>query len=159
MIVSTQEIENLKRELSHLKEMNTQTYHEKVEPAIKAKVEEFLAAFEDFFRERGFVVKKEYQSVRVAFDSLEFKAFTNGGHDLFIMKEREQIASVSVKYKKPTKTAHYIFDDQIDQLKWEVNKEKTLTSYLENPAFYYTGSEFGHQYEHPLTVLESIFQV
>ncbi|PTY77099.1 hypothetical protein B5V89_15685 [Heyndrickxia sporothermodurans] len=153
------EITDLQVELTHLKEKNKQLYENNVFPGMKRKVDEFLAAFEDYFRERGFVVRTGHQSVMVAYDSLEFKAFTNDGNDIFIMKDREQIASISVKYNTPNQSASYTFDHTIDQLKWEIKKEQTLSNYLETPEFFYTGSEFGRRYELPLTVLDSIFHV
>ncbi|MGE8203497.1 hypothetical protein ACQKP0_02955 [Heyndrickxia sp. NPDC080065] len=153
------QIETLKLELSRLKETNVKLYQNNIEPTIKKKVQEFLQTFEDYFRERGFVVKKKDHSVKAAYSSLEFEAFSNDGDDIFIMKEREQIASISVKHKRPNQLAAYTFENALEQLKWEIDKEKSLTTYLENPVFYYTGSDFGRQYESPETVLDSIFHV
>ncbi|KYD04118.1 hypothetical protein MXL46_17905 [Heyndrickxia sporothermodurans] len=157
--MSNADLKDLQVELAQLKEKNKQLYEERVLPRLKSKVDEFLAVFEDYFRERGFVVRTSHQSVMVAYDSLEFKAFTNDGNDIFIMKDRDQIASISVKYNTPNQSASYTFDHTIDQLKWEIKKEQTLSSYLERPEFFYTGSEFGRRYEHPLTVLDSIFHI
>lgn len=157
--MNSNKIDELNMELQAIKKKNSHAYQHNVLPGIQKKTKEFLAAFEDYFRERGFVVKKEQHSVKVAFDSLEFTAFTKDEHDIFILKEREPIASISVKHKTPTKSAAYTFDHPQDQLNWEIKKEKTLANYLEHPEFYYTGSEFGKQYEHPLTVLDSIFHV
>lgn len=157
--MSTTEIKDLQAELIHLKEKNKQLYENNVLTGMKIKVDEFLASFEDYFRERGFVVRTSHRSVTAAYDSLEFKAFTNDGNDIFIMKDREQIASISVTYNTPNQSASYTFDHMIDQLKWEIKKEQTLSSYLETPEYFYTGSEFGRRYEHPLAVLDSIFHV
>jgi hypothetical protein len=150
-------IEDLKIKLTNLKERNNQLYQENVQPGIKIKVQAFLHAFEEYFRERGFVVKKDQHTVKVAYDSLEFTAFTNDSHDIFIMKEREQIASISVKHKNARIDSQVKFADPLEKLSKEIDIEKALSHDLENPTLYYTGSEYGHQYDTPLSVLESIF--
>ncbi|MBS4174869.1 hypothetical protein [Bacillus sp. FJAT-49736] len=152
-------LEDLQVELSNLKEINHKHFENNILPGLKLKVKEFLYAFEDYFRERGFVVKKDQNTIRVAYDSLEFSAIANEQNDIFIMKEREQIASISVKYKKAKMNLHLVPSDPADQLAMEIEKQRVMMRDLENPQFYYTGSEFGYQYETPMSVLESIFYV
>lgn len=152
-------LEELQTELANLKEHNQKVMEEKINPELKRKVQDFLDAFEDYFRERGFVVKKNEGTTRVAYSSLEFSAFANNENDIFIMKEREQIASISVKYKKEGMGIHLVPADPIERLSKEIEKQHTLAKELENPQFYYTGSEFGYAYETPLSVLDSIFHV
>ncbi|PKR85426.1 hypothetical protein [Heyndrickxia camelliae] len=152
-------LEELQTELANLKETNQKIMEEKINPELKRKVQEFLDAFEDYFRERGFVVKKNQGTIRVAYSSLEFSAFANDENDIFIMKEREQIASISVKYKKSKMGIHLVSADPIERLSKEIEKQQTIAQDLENPHFYYTGSEFGYLYETPFSVLDSIFHV
>lgn len=152
-------LEDLQVELANLKKNNHKLFEEIIIPELKRKVQEFLDAFENYFRERGFVVKKDQGTIRVAYNSLEFSAFTNNDHDIFIMKEREQIASISVKYKKTRMGIHLVPADPVERLAKEIEKEKNIAEEMRNPHFYYTGSEFGHVYETPQSVLESIFHV
>lgn len=152
-------LEELQAELDNLKENNHKLFEEIIIPELKRKVQEFLDAFEDYFRERGFVVKKNQGTIQVAYSSLEFSAFANDENDIFIMKEREQIASISVKYKKTRMGIHLVPADPVERLSKEIEKEKTISKELENPQIYYTGSEFGYLYETPLSVLDSIFHV
>lgn len=157
--MSKSDLEKLTFELNKIKELNSKLLENNIQPILKEKVQDFLDAFEDYFRERGLVVNAGHLTVRAALDSLEFTAFSKGDPTIFILKDRETIASISVKYKTPTRSASYQFDTEEEQLKWEIKKENTLFSYLENPEFYYTGSEFGRPYYDPLVVLESIFHV
>ncbi|MCM3767028.1 hypothetical protein [Neobacillus niacini] len=151
------EIEELKLELNRLKDDNRELFQTLVEPGLHRKVQEFLDSFEDYFRERGFVIRKKENKVRVSFDDLHLKAFSDGGHDIFIMRGKEQIASVTVKFigegESGGRQGQSV--DLLDQLE----KEKSLANDLSNPVFYYTGREFGFKYETPLSVLESIFGV
>jgi hypothetical protein len=161
--MSIKDIEELKDELANLKEKNRALFQKNSQTVIKVKIQEFLHAFEDYFRERGFVIRKKEDSVRAAFDTLHFKAFTNESHDIFIMKGKEQIASITVSFKGARKSGDLAdpqdnFEELTVQLEREIEKEKTLSSDLENPVFYSSGGEFGHPYDSPLTVLESIFQ-
>ncbi|WP_066319198.1 hypothetical protein [Bacillus sp. FJAT-29814] len=150
------EIEELKLELNRLKENNRELLQTNVKPGLQRKVQEFLDDFEDYFRERGFVIRKKENKVRVSFDDLHLKAFSDGGHDIFIMRGKEQIASVTVKFIGEGKSGGQGQSvDLLDQLE----KEKSLAKDLSNPVFYYTGREFGFKYESPLSVLESIFGV
>ncbi|MBU8918658.1 hypothetical protein BGM25_21685 [Bacillus sp. FJAT-29953] len=154
------EIEELKVELNHVKEQNQELFQTIVEPGLHSKVQEFLDSFEDYFREKGFVIRKKNDKVRVSFDDLHLKAFSDGGRDIFIMRGKEQIASVTVTLigeGKPGSIGQ--MPDSLDQLEKELEKEKSLSYALKNPVFYYTGREFGIKYETPLSVLNSIFGI
>lgn len=154
------ETEELKVELKRVKEQNQELFQTIVEPGLHSKVQEFLDSFEDYFRERGFVIRKKNDKVRVSFEDLHLKAFSEGGRDIFIMRGKEQIASVTVKLVgegKPGGIGQMV--DSLDQLEKELQKEKSLTHDLKNPEFYYTGREFGIKYETPLSVLDSIFGI
>lgn len=152
--------EELKKELAHLKEMNRSLVETIVEPGINRKVEEFLECFEDYFRERGFVIRKKNGTVRVSFDTLHFKAFANEVRDIFIMKGKEQIAVVKVRLEGEHQSGGQGFGVETpDQLEAEIEKETARSNVFQNPVFYYSGSEFGSKYETPLSVLDSIFGV
>ncbi|MCH6269011.1 MULTISPECIES: hypothetical protein [Neobacillus] len=154
------EIEELKVELNRVKEQNQELFQTIVEPGLHSKVQEFLDSFEDYFRERGFVIRKKNDKVRVSFDDLHLKAFSDGGRDIFIMRGKEQIASVTVKFiGEGKKGIQSQMDDSLDQLEKEMEKEKSFTDNLKNPVFYYTGRDFGYKYETPLSVLDSIFGI
>lgn len=154
------EIEELKLELDRLKEHNRELLQTNVEPGLHRKVQEFLDGFEDYFRERGFVIRKKENKVRVSFDDLHLKAFSDGGRDIFIMRGKEQIASVTVKFiGEGMSGAQGQMVESVGKLEKEIEKEKSLANDLRNPVFYYTGREFGFKYETPLSVLESVFGV
>jgi hypothetical protein len=160
--MSIKDIEQLTGELANLKELNRELFQKHVQPGIKERLQEFLNAFEDYFIERGFVIRKKEDSVSAAYDTLHFKAISNESNDIFIMKGREQIASITVNHKGERKSADFTvplgtLGEIIVQLETEIDKEKALSYELKNPLFYYTGKDFGHQYDSPLSVLESIF--
>jgi hypothetical protein len=155
--MSSVEIEKLKMELNHLKDLNRELFQTNVEPELHKRVQEFLNGFEDYFRERGFVIRKKDDKVRVSFDTLHLKAFSDGGRDIFIMKGKEQIASVTVKFIGEANTSVKGKMDDLEQLEKEIGREKSLANDLSNPVFYYTGRDFGFKYETPLDVLDSIF--
>lgn len=153
-------MEELKVELDSLKKNNQELFQTNVQPEFQRKVQEFLDGFEDYFRERGFVIRKKESTVRVSFDTLHLKAFSEGSHDIFIMRGKEQIASVTVKFigeGKPEVTGKN--DDSLHQLEKEIESEKSIANNLRNPEFYYTGRDFGFKYDSPLAVLESIFGI
>jgi hypothetical protein len=83
----------------------------------------------------GFIIRKKADSVRVAFDTLNFIAFVNECGELFITKGREQIASIGIYFvgetdsweTKCTKEAVSFFEKEIE-------KEETLSKNLENPV-------------------------
>jgi hypothetical protein len=160
--MSIKEIEELKTELANLKEKNREFFHKSAQVIIKRRIQEFLYAFEDYFRERGFVIRKKDDSVRVAYETLHFKAYTNDRHDIIIMKGKEQIASVTVNFKNSRRPGVFTdprdnIEESIVQIEREIEKEETLSNHFENPMFYCSGSDFGHPYDSPSTVLESIF--
>lgn len=154
-------MDELKNELAQLKEMNRELYQTNVELGISRKVQEFLDGFEEYFSERGFVIRKKNETVRVSFDTLHFKAFSNEGSDIFIMKGKEQIASVTVGFagERQSSGDRGFVGESVEGLKMEIENEKARSDSLRNPVFYYTGSEFGYKYETPLLVLNSIFGV
>ena len=125
--MSKSDLEKLTFELNKIKELNSKLLENNIQPILKEKVQDFLDAFEDYFRERGLVVNAGHLTVRAAFDSLEFTAFSKGDPTIFILKDRETIASISVKYKTPTRSASYQFDTEEEQLKWEIKRK---THYL-----------------------------
>ncbi|CAH2714763.1 hypothetical protein BACCIP111895_01939 [Neobacillus rhizosphaerae] len=151
--------EALKHELAAVRERNQELYAKNVQPGIKVKMQEFLDAFEEYFRERGFVIRKKADSVTVAYDTLHFKAFSNETHDIFIMKGREQLASITVYYNGARKLveSRQNVDGSFVQFESEIEKEKALSTLFDNPVFYYTGHEIGHPYDTPLAVIDSIF--
>lgn len=160
--MSIKEIEELRTELANLKEKNRELFQKTAKAVIKERIQEFLNAFEDYFRERGFVIRKKDDSVRASYETLHFNAFTNDRHDIFIMKGKEQIASINVNFKGKKKTRNFTYsgdnrEDLIAQL--EIEKEKSLLNYLEYPIFFCSGNDFGHPYDSTLSVLESIFNV
>jgi hypothetical protein len=157
---SINELKELKLELNRLKEENRKVYQDIVVTGYQKKVQEFLDSFEDYFRERGFVIRKKENRVRVAFDDLHLKAFSDGGRDIFIMRGKEQIASVTVKFIGEGKVGNQGSSvETLDGLKKELEEEKTVAEDLRNPVYYYTGREFGYKYDTPSTVLKSIFGV
>ncbi|MDR6999222.1 hypothetical protein [Neobacillus niacini] len=119
-----------KEELLKLKENNQELYQKNVQSALVEKRQEFLDEFEDYFRERGFVIRKSSDSVRASFDTLHFKAFSDETGKLMIMKGKEEIANIYIH-----------FDGDTD------------------PNFYYTGSNFEIKFDSPLAILESVFQI
>jgi hypothetical protein len=160
--VSNKDIEQLTGELANLKERNGELFQKHIQPGKKEKIQEFLNAFENYFSERGFVIRKKENSVRAAYDTLHFRAISNDSEDIFIMKGREQIASITINHKGARKTTAFTdplgaLGEIIVQLETEIALEKSLTNDFENPVFYYTGRDFGHLYDSPLSVLESIF--
>lgn len=154
------EIQGLKMELIRVKEENRTLFQDIVVPGYQKKVQEFLDSFEEYFRERGFVIRKKENRVRVSFDDLHFKAFSDGGRDIFIMRGKEQLASVTVKFTGEGQTGVIGKSvETVDGLKQELEVEKTVADGLRYPVYYYTGREFGNKYETPSSVLESIFGV
>ena len=115
-------------------ELKGQTAEENGRSFKKLKVKEFLDTFEDYFRDRGFVIKKKEDSVRAAYETLHFKAFTDDSDNIFIMKGKEQIASISVNDKS---------------LRESIKHESSL--------FYYFEKDLVHPFDSPLSVLNSIF--
>ncbi|MCM3570401.1 hypothetical protein [Neobacillus mesonae] len=151
--------EELKVELAYLKGLNQELFEKNVLPAIHAKIEEFMDAFEDFFRERGFVVRRKNDSVRVSFDILHFKAFSNENQTILITKGKEQIALIPVKYKGNDGIKNSREAASISQLEKEIEREKQLSLELKEPEVYYTGGELGPRFDDPFPILNSIFNV
>ena len=119
-----------KEELLSLRIKDHDLYEKTVQTVLIEKRQEFLDVFEDYFRERGFVIRKRNDSVRASFDILHFKAFTDETGKIMIMKGKEEIANIYIH-----------FDGDTD------------------PDFYYTGSNFEIRFDSPLAILESIFQI
>jgi hypothetical protein len=160
--MSIKEIEELRTELANLKEKNRELFQKTAKAVINERIQEFLNAFEDYFRERGFVIRKKDDSIRASYETLHFKAFTNDRHDIFIMKGKEQIASITVNFKSSIKSGDFTeppnnLEESIVQIEREIEKEKISSNHFENPVFYCSGSDFGLPYDNPLSILESIF--
>ncbi|WP_286228692.1 hypothetical protein [Neobacillus mesonae] len=157
--MSMKNLEELKVELAYLIEMNHELYEKNVLPVMNMKIEEFLNAFEDYFRERGFVVRRKDDSVIVSFDILHFKAAFNENHEIFIMKGREQIALIQVKFNGEDELKEDFDGESAAQIEMEIEKQKQITAYLKKPEVFYAGGESGPRFDNPLTLLMSIFNV
>jgi hypothetical protein len=161
--MSNNELQDLKQKLINLKEKNLELIQQNVLPIRDSKKQEFLNAFEGFFRERGFVIRKRNDSVMASYDTLHFKAFSNESGELLIMKGKEQIACISIHYIGEL-VQQVIFgqrnkpEDSVYQLEKEIEKEEILSINLEKPEFYYTGTNSEIHFDTPLTILDSIFQ-
>lgn len=148
----------LKNELNKLRAKNEQLFQDNVLPLINAKRHEFLDSFEDFFRDRGFVIKKSADSVRASYDTLHFKAFLNENGEMIIMKGREQIAGINVSFDSSFHlNQEKMTGKSVSLLEKEFEKEQILSSTLENPICYYSGRNSDIRFENPDSVLENIF--
>lgn len=162
--MNTKDMEELKTELANVKEMNRNLFEQNVLPVIKTKEAAFLDAFEEYFRERGFVIRRKTDSVTVSFDVLHFKAFCNENQEILITKGREQIALIPVTFKGASEATSYLHGDPLfagtmSQWKKEVERQKGLSEDLLHPDVFYTGGESGPWFDNPMTVLYSIFNV
>jgi hypothetical protein len=160
--MSTKQIEDLKAELTKLKESNQVLFHQNVRSAIKGKMDEFLTAFGDYFQERGFVVSRKADTVRVSYEIIHFKAFSDENQKLYIMKGKEQIAAISVQYagESDAYPSFQAYDgESISRLKTEIEKEKRLAAEFVNPVVYYTGGDNGPRFDDPFIILNSIFHM
>ncbi|MDP4085469.1 MAG: hypothetical protein Q8934_12765 [Bacillota bacterium] len=156
--MSYDEVQALKNELTSVKEKNNHLFQQNVLPKKEEKKQEFLDVFEEFFREKGFVVQKKTDSVRASFDTLNFKAFFNENGELIIMNGRDPIASILIRFNGE-KHSITNFNESVIQLKKELENENILSIKLENPMFYYTGANSDIRFDSPLSVLNSIFQL
>ncbi|KHD86319.1 hypothetical protein G4D61_08405 [Bacillus ginsengihumi] len=162
--MSEKDVEVLKREFVSLQEKNTKLFEQDVLPAIAQKKQAFLDAFEDYFRERGFIVKKRNGAVRVSYDyTLQFKAFSNESDELFIMKGKEQIACISLHFKgeenSQINSQRNNPTDSIHLLEKEIEREKMLSMDLVEPEIYYAPTNSQIFFDNPYAILESIFQI
>ncbi|GHH99263.1 hypothetical protein [Neobacillus kokaensis] len=155
--MGTKNIEELKLEVANLIGVNQELLEENVLPAINVKMKEFLDTFEAFFRERGFVVRRKNDSVRVSFDILHFRAVFNEKREILITRGKDQIALIPVKFQGESELKYNFESDSASQLVTEIGKQQMLSNDLKNPDVYYTGGESGPRFDDPLTILNSIF--